>query len=151
MKATPKENEQKHPFNRKEREGVEETKPPQRRDIPKKKLRSSVSIDLEDLVGKTMIDILLKEVCAGNFFKAEAEEFAYNLHPDVGGSFKNDRKEANLKYDRSSVEKILGNWYKWKAHELNKKESISQLKKAVAAAEMNVIVYELNQVSTENN
>ena len=130
---------------------MEETKPPQTIDIPKKKLRSSVSIDLEDLVGETMINIILKEVCEGNFSKAEAEEFAYNQHPDVGGPFKNDRKEANLKYDRSSVEKILGKWYKWKAHEPNKKEEISQLKKAVAAAEMNIIVYELNQVSTKNN
>ena len=62
---------------------------------------------LEKVVGNDVIDYILNKVKTGDINKKQAEEFAFALHNEVGGKFKNSQGDRNFEYNHIAMKEIL--------------------------------------------
>ena len=104
--------------------------------------------DFENVVGKEVTSLILKEVSEGKFIVNQAREFAYHLHPFVGGSFVHTRGLPNFKFDRGAMQTILSDWYSEDVckDNLSKEDVIAKLVSALKNSDKHVIAKNIKKM-----
>ena len=111
-------------------------------------LKREMPEDLEDIIGKDVVDHILKDVNEGKFKKNEAEEFAGNLDLCVYGSFINSQNEVNFKYDRRAMKIILSDWFeKCELFRLTKEQTVLKLLSALRGAEKKKLAFDIEKMT----
>ena len=106
--------------------------------------------DFKNIVGKEVTSHILKEVSEGKFIVDEANEFAYHLHPYVGGSFVHARGVPNFKFGRGAMQTILSDWFNQDACNLSKEDVIAILVNALENSDKHVLAKNIEKIFLPN-